>query len=91
MHLDVGGAIFIHAFGAYFGIAVALVMRRRDFRVAEHLEGPQYSSDIFAMIGTILLWVFWPSFNAILGTIHKAMTTVGVEGGVQETSTQFFF
>ena len=64
--VDIGGAIFIHAFGAYFGLALAFTMRNRNFRLAAALEGSRYDSDVWAMIGTILLWIFWPSFNAVL-------------------------
>ena len=74
--VDVGGAIFIHAFGAYFGIAVALVMRNRDFTKSESKEGSSYNSDIFAMLGSVLLWIFWPSFNGILAghdAFHRAI------------------
>ena len=71
------GAIFIHTFGAYFGIALSLLMRKKDFgRFSENLEGSNYNSDIFSVVGTVLLWIFWPSFNAILANsdaYHRAI------------------
>ena len=45
-----GGAIFVHAFGAYFGLAVSMVHRRRNTGSSEPLEGSLYASDIFAMV-----------------------------------------
>lgn len=57
----------MHAFGAYFGLAVSLAMRPgRDANEAGKSEGASYTSDIFAMVGTLFLWVFWPSFNSAL-------------------------
>lgn len=62
-----GGSITVHAFGAYFGLAVSLVLRpSSDQNDTGKLEGPSYTSDIFAMVGTLFLWVFWPSFNSAL-------------------------
>jgi ammonium transporter Rh len=58
---DVGASMFVHVFGAYFGLMVSFVLRRD---VSSEKEGALYHSDIFAMIGTIFLWLFWPSFNA---------------------------
>ncbi|RZB40446.1 ammonium transporter Rh type A, partial [Asbolus verrucosus] len=64
---DAGGSIFVHAFGAYFGLAVsyALELKQKKAEPEHSLEEARYTSDIFAMIGTIFLWLFWPSFNAV--------------------------
>jgi ammonium transporter Rh len=64
---DIGGSMFIHSFGAYFGLAVARFVARPD-DVNKHPKNSEtYKSDTFSMIGTIFLWMFWPSFNAALG------------------------
>lgn len=67
---DVGGSITVHAFGAYFGLAVSLMLRPakndNDTGLSNTLEGPSYNSDTFAMVGTLFLWIFWPSFNSAL-------------------------
>jgi ammonium transporter Rh len=64
---DVGDSMVVHAFGAYFGLAVAAIQaihNRHELEKAEDKEGSIYHSDLFSMIGTIFLWLFWPSFNA---------------------------
>lgn len=66
---DVGGSITVHAFGAYFGLAVSFMMQpkaNQNDDVTSKLDGSVYVSDIFAMIGTLFLWIFWPSFNSAL-------------------------
>merc|ERR1712113_568233 len=59
--LDIGGSIVVHVFGAYFGLTASWVLSRNSWK-----DDPQnaavYHSDLFAMIGTIFLFVFWPSF-----------------------------
>lgn len=61
--MDVGGSIIVHVFGAYFGLAASAVLTKTTWK-----EDPQnaatYHSDLFAMIGTTFLFVFWPSFVA---------------------------
>eukprot|EP00794_Sanderia_malayensis_P008260 gene8260-9143_t len=73
---DVGGSMIVHLFGAYFGVAVAYVLKRKDTTEEENPnEAPTKTSDMFSLLGkfiedwpTIFLWLFWPSFNgAMLG------------------------
>jgi len=58
----------VHVFGAYFGLALAIPLGLRVKRKGKGKEDDtdSYASDMFAMIGTIFLWVLWPSFNAAL-------------------------
>lgn len=59
---DVGGSTAIHTFGAYFGLAVSFMLRFK-IKVLKNVE-ESYTNATFAMIGTLFLWMFWPSFNA---------------------------
>ena len=59
---DVGGSIVIHTFGAYFGLAVSFIITK--FQKLNTEEESNYTSDLFSMIGTIFLWIYWPSFNS---------------------------
>eukprot|EP01029_Cantina_marsupialis_P019647 TRINITY_DN4569_c0_g1_i1.p1 TRINITY_DN4569_c0_g1~~TRINITY_DN4569_c0_g1_i1.p1 ORF type:complete len:473 (+),score=146.34 TRINITY_DN4569_c0_g1_i1:67-1485(+) len=62
---DVGGTMVIHAFGAYFGLAASRVLTQE--KAKDHEDNSSiYHSDFFACIGTIFLWIFWPSFAAAL-------------------------
>jgi len=61
--VDAGDTIFVHIFGAYFGLTVARVLARPDIAKST-LEGTTATSDLFSMVGTVFLWMFWPSFNA---------------------------
>lgn len=62
---DAGGSIIIHAFGAYFGLALSRVLHDKK-ALDSPKEASVYHSDLFAMIGTVFLWMYWPSFNAAL-------------------------
>jgi ammonium transporter Rh len=62
--VDTGGSIVIHAFGAIFGLGVALAITHKS-------EAPipiesDFTSDRFSMLGSMVLWVFWPGFCAAL-------------------------
>jgi ammonium transporter Rh len=57
---DVGGSMTIHMFGAYFGLACSKALGGpKDLGTSPE---PDKVSDVLALIGTTILWVFWPSF-----------------------------
>ncbi|MDA3971368.1 MAG: hypothetical protein PF442_08450 [Desulfobulbaceae bacterium] len=72
--IDTGGSIVIHAFGALFGIGVAYSMTTKT-----EYETPIESdntSDRFSLLGSMMLWVFWPSFCAALVVPEDIPTTI---------------
>ncbi|NVN99507.1 MAG: ammonium transporter, partial [Geobacteraceae bacterium] len=62
--VDTGGSIVIHAFGAIFGLAVAASMTTQE-EYAAPIECDD-TSDRYSLLGSMVLWVFWPSFCAAL-------------------------
>jgi ammonium transporter Rh len=72
---DSAGSIIIHAFGAYFGLGLALALfnkRQLDLEVPSDA-----TSDRFSMIGSMVLWLFWPSFcSAVVPMEQFAATAV---------------
>lgn len=81
--IDVGGSITIHAFGAYYGLAASLVVssRQSDYKSTNPKNGASYISNIFSMIGTLFLWIYWPSFNGALASVNAV-----AEEGVAATN-----
>jgi ammonium transporter Rh len=63
--VDMGGSMYVHTFGAYFGLAVSYILTNREKAKSEK-NSANHVSDTFAMIGTIFLWMYWPSFNGAL-------------------------
>jgi ammonium transporter Rh len=59
---DIGESMYVHAFGAYFGLTVAKVLNHSE--VESEKESSNYNSDLFSMIGTLFLFIYWPSFNS---------------------------
>lgn len=64
--LDVGGTITIHIFSCYFGLGVSKALFRATQQPLHPKETPTPSSDLMSLVGTLILWVFWPSFVAVL-------------------------
>ncbi len=59
---DVGGSIFCHAFGAYFGMGISYVVSRvrRPITKIQH----NYDTIIFSYLGCFLIFCFAPSINS---------------------------
>jgi ammonium transporter Rh len=71
---DTGGSIVIHAFGALFGLGAAMAMTKK-----KEMEKPIESdatSDRYSVLGSMVLWVFWPSFCAALVPVEAIPHTV---------------
>ncbi|XP_055117088.1 blood group Rh(CE) polypeptide isoform X5 [Symphalangus syndactylus] len=58
----------IHVFAAYFGLTVAWCLPKPPSEGTEDKEQIRNSTSLSAMLGTLLLWIFWPSFNSALLT-----------------------
>ncbi|MBI5539120.1 MAG: ammonium transporter [Bacteroidia bacterium] len=72
--IDTGGSIVIHAFGAIFGLGVALTMTtKQEFQKTIEADA---TSDRYSMLGSMMLWIFWPSFCAALVTPEEMPHTV---------------
>jgi ammonium transporter Rh len=64
---DIGGSMVIHTFGAFFGLAASAVLTPSAARGNKD-NAAVYHSDLFSMIGSIFLWIYWPSFNGALSS-----------------------
>jgi ammonium transporter Rh len=72
---DAAGSIIIHAFGAYFGLGVTWVVTTAQQR-GQPIQADA-TSDRFAMLGSMVLWLFWPSFcSAVVPAAQMQQTVV---------------
>ncbi|NXB39873.1 RHBGB protein, partial [Eulacestoma nigropectus] len=68
---DSGRSLTVHTFGAYFGLMVSRVLYQphKDKRKREEQQDMGHQADVFAVVGTIYLWIFWPNFTSAT-TVH---------------------
>ncbi len=71
---DAAGSIVIHAFGAYFGLSMSIVLTTA-YQRTKPIES-DHTSDRFAMLGSMVLWLFWPSFATALVPLANMPQTV---------------
>mmetsp|Transcript_7531 Transcript_7531/g.22026 ORF Transcript_7531/g.22026 Transcript_7531/m.22026 type:complete len:402 (+) Transcript_7531:337-1542(+) len=88
---DAGGAIAIHTFGAYYGIAATFVAFRNkpNLGAGHERNSANYTSNVTSLIGTIFLWILWPSFNGIFTgdarMVSFANTVISISGATLAT------
>ena len=51
--VDAGDTIFVHLFGAYFGLTVSRVLYQKAQTTSDK-EGSSYTSDMFSMVNIII-------------------------------------
>ncbi|MCP9470703.1 MAG: ammonium transporter [Nitrospira sp.] len=71
---DSAGSIVIHAFGAYFGLAASIMLTTEQQRSRPIESDP--TSDRFAMLGSMVLWLFWPSFATAIVPFEEMPQTI---------------
>ena len=82
--LDNGGSLYIFTFGAIFGLTMSIILFCRDSEHSKILNSPHLNSDyysnIFSFIGTLFLWIYFPSFNTakiqFLSNDSEELTTI---------------
>jgi len=69
---DTGGSVVIHAFGAYFGLGVVAHTKKR---FAGWEAKSDKTSNQFCLLGSLVLWVFWPSFTSAIVSPERVPIT----------------
>ncbi|XP_078094062.1 rh blood group, D antigen [Mustelus asterias] len=68
--------MYLHLFGAVFGLMVSRILHRPGLKSGHEKEGSFPISDLYSMIGTLFLWMFWPSFNAALLDVNRTKAVI---------------
>ncbi|XP_067469673.1 rh blood group, D antigen [Thunnus thynnus] len=58
--------MLLHIFGAFFGLTLTWILYRRGSEQQFEKETFDRKTGLFSMLGAVFLWMFWPSFNAVL-------------------------
>ncbi|XP_053291421.1 rh blood group, D antigen isoform X2 [Pleuronectes platessa] len=62
----VDSIMMLHIFGAFFGLMLTWILYRKGSDEQFEKETFHHRSGLFSMLGTVFLWMFWPSFNSVL-------------------------
>ncbi|XP_026162971.1 rh blood group, D antigen [Mastacembelus armatus] len=58
--------MMLHIFGAFFGFMVTWILCQKGSEQPFEKEKFDRKTGLLSMLGTVFLWMFWPSFNSVL-------------------------
>uniref|UniRef100_A0A3Q4MLF3 Rh blood group, D antigen n=1 Tax=Neolamprologus brichardi TaxID=32507 RepID=A0A3Q4MLF3_NEOBR len=58
--------MMLHIFGSLFGLMLTGTLYRKGSEQRFEKEKFDTKMGLFSMLGTVFLWMFWPSFNSVL-------------------------
>nr|XP_046269600.1 rh blood group, D antigen isoform X2 [Scatophagus argus] len=58
--------MLLHVFGAFFGLMLTWMLYRKGSEQRFEKEKFDRKTGLFSILGTVFLWMFWPSFNSVL-------------------------
>lgn len=58
--------MLLHIFGAFFGLMLTWILYRKGSDQQFEKEKFDRNTGLFSILGTVFLWMFWPSFNSVL-------------------------
>uniref|UniRef100_UPI0037E73ACA rh blood group, D antigen isoform X2 n=1 Tax=Semicossyphus pulcher TaxID=241346 RepID=UPI0037E73ACA len=58
--------MLLHIFGTLFGLMLAWMLYRKGSEQQFEKEKSDRKTRLFSMLGSLFLWMFWPSFNTAL-------------------------
>lgn len=68
--------MYVHTFGAYFGLAASYFFGSSAKIKESTSNAGGYNSQTIAMIGTLFLWMYWPSFNGALANENQQQRVI---------------
>lgn len=72
--------MYVHTFGAYFGLSASYFFSIRQAKAeidAKHSKSEGgYNSQLIAMVGTLFLFMYWPSFNGALAIAYQQQRVI---------------
>ncbi|XP_039642178.1 rh blood group, D antigen isoform X1 [Perca fluviatilis] len=69
--------MLLHIFGAFFGLTLTWILYRKGSEQQFEKEKFDRKTGLFSMLGTMFLWMFWPSFNSVLVDNHTPGRKLG--------------